>query len=82
MSKRNYWLLFAVVQIVGAVLPLLAHSPGVLTYTGLILLIPGDLLASIFLGKVNHFVFYPVVFAINAGAWWLVYKMRIPNTVP
>ena len=79
MSNRNYWLLFAAVQAAGAALPLLAKSHPALV-AGLVLLLPGDLIASI-AGKLNPYVFYPAVLLINAGAWWLVKKI-IPNPEP
>ena len=81
MSKRNYWLLFLCVQTAGALLPLLAHSMKPLMYVGLLLLIPGDLLASV-AGKISPFVFYPAVFLINAAAWFLMRKMLLPDAVP
>jgi hypothetical protein len=83
MSKTNDWLLFAAVQIVGAALPLLAktHPSAALTYAGLFLLLPGDLIVSV-AGTLNPFIFYPAVFLINAGVWVGVKKMMMPNTVP
>jgi hypothetical protein len=73
MNNRNYWLLFAAVQAVGAVIPLLSKAhPSVIA--GLVLLLPGDLIASVG-GKLSPYLFYPLVFLINAGVWWLVKKI-------
>lgn len=80
MLKRNYWLVFVLVQSVGALLPLLAHALKPLLYVGLLLLIPGDLLASV-AGKVSPYVFYPAVFLINGAAWWGIRKMTLRETV-
>ena len=81
MTKRNYWFLFVAVQAVGATLPKFAnvHSNIVPLVGGLLLLLPGDLLASV-AGKINPFVFYPAVFLINGGAWFLLRKILLPNT--
>lgn len=81
MSKRNYWVLFVVVQIAGAALPLLAHSFKPLVYLGLLLLVPGDLLASLG-GKLSPFFFYPAAFVINAAAWFFLRKILLPDTIP
>ena len=81
MTKRNYWLLFVAVQLAGAILPKLAgaHSK-IPVLAGLLLLIPGDLLASL-AGKISPFLFYPAVLLINAGAWFLLRKILLPDTV-
>ncbi len=84
MSKKGYWALFVVVQAAGAVLPVLKLPTRVPLLAGLLLLLPGDLLASV-AGKINPFVFYPVVFFVNAGVWagvwFVVRKMLLPDTV-
>ncbi len=79
MSNRAYWLLFVAVQTVGAILPKFAnvHSNIVPLIAGLVLLFPGDLLASIFSGKMNPLIFYPAVLLINFGAWYVLRKMLL-----
>lgn len=73
MINRNYWLLFIAVQAAGAALPLLSKAhPSVIA--GLVLLLPGDLIASV-AGKISPYAFYPLVFLINAGVWWLIKKI-------
>lgn len=82
MNSRNYWLLFGAVQAAGALLPLLSkgHSNSISLVASLLLLVPGDLIASI-AGKLSPYLFYPLVFAINAGAWLLVKKI-LPHPEP
>ena len=81
VSKRAYWLLFVAVQTAGAILPKLAnvHSQKFPLLAALLLLFPGDLFASLFSGKMNPYIFYPVVFLINAGAWFILRKMLLLN---
>lgn len=76
MRNKNYWLLFAAVQVVGAAIALLSkgHPNTVSLVTSLVLLLPGDLVASVF-GKISPYVFYPAVFLINAGVWFSVKKI-------
>jgi len=79
--KRNYWLIFVAIQVGGTLLALLGHSGKRLLYVGLILLLPGDLLASIFSGAMNPFLFYPMVVLMNAAVWFLVRKMLLREAV-
>jgi len=76
MPTKTYWLLFAAVQVVGAAIALLSlgHPNYVSLIASLLLLLPGDLIASAF-GKISPNVFYPVVFLINAGVWFLLKKI-------
>jgi len=76
MRNTNYWLLFAAVQIIGAAIALLSkgHPNSLSLMTSLVLLLPGDLIASVF-GKISPYVFYPAAFLINAGVWFLVRKI-------
>lgn len=76
MPNKTYWLLFAAVQVVGTAIALLSlgHPNSVSLITSLLLLLPGDLIASVF-GKISPYVFYPVVFLINAGVWFLIKKI-------
>ena len=82
MSNRNYWLLFVAVQAIGTMLSLLtkAHPNSISLVAGLALLLPGDFIASL-AGKLGPYVFFPLVFAVNAGAWFLVKKI-LPNPEP
>jgi len=82
MNSKTYWLLFTAVQIVGTAIALLAKGrPNFASLvSSFVLLLPGDLLASIF-GKLSPYVFYPSVFLINAGAWFLIKKM-LPRPEP
>jgi hypothetical protein len=81
VGMRVYWLLFAVVQAVGAILPKLPNvGSKILLFAGLLLLFPGDFLASVFSGKLSLYIFYPAVFLINAGAWFILRKMLLLNT--
>ena len=79
MKNRNYWLLFVSVQAAGTLLSLLTKSlpNSVSLVSSLLLLLPGDLVASI-AGKISPYLFFPLVFVINAGAWLLVKKI-LPN---
>ncbi len=76
MDSKTYWLTFAAVQVVGAAIALLslAHPNSVSLVTSLVLLLPGDLIASVF-GKISPYVFYPSVFLINGGVWFLLKKI-------
>ena len=76
MNRGNYWLLFIAVQAAGAFLSLLtkSHPNSVSLVASLLLLLPGDLIASLG-GKISPYVFYPLAFAINAGSWLLVKKI-------
>lgn len=82
MNNRNYWLLFVAVQAVGALLSLItkSHPNSVSLVASLALLLPGDFIASI-AGKLGPYVFFPLVFAINASTWFLVKKI-LPNPEP
>jgi hypothetical protein len=68
-------------QAIGATLPKFAnvHSNLFPLFAGLLLLLPGDLLASV-AGKINPFVFYPAVFLINASAWFILRKILLLDT--
>jgi len=81
VGKRSYWVLFALVQAVGVILPLLKLPTRIPLFAGLLMLLPGDLLASV-AGKISPFAFYPLVFLVNAGVWLVVRKMFLPDTVP
>jgi hypothetical protein len=81
VGKRSYWVLFALVQAVGVFLPLLKLPTRLPLFAGLLLLLPGDLLASV-AGKISPFVFYPVVFLVNAGVWLVARKIFLPDKIP
>ena len=76
MSNKAFWLTFAAVQLVGALIALLpkGHPNSVSLAVSLVLLLPGDLVASVF-GKISPYVFYPAVFLVNGGIWFLVRKL-------
>jgi len=82
MNNRNYWFLFVAVQAAGAVLSLFTknHPHSFSLVASLLLLLPGDLIASI-AGKISPYLFFPLVFVINAGAWLLVKKI-LPHPEP
>ena len=80
-SNSRYWIVFAVVQIAGALLPLAKAYSQIPVYAGVALLLPGDLIASV-AGKISPFIFYPLVFLINAAVWFMFRKMLMPDTVP
>jgi len=79
MPNKTFWLVFAAVQLVGAAIALLSkgHASSVSLVVSLLLLLPGDLVASVF-GKISPFVFYPAVFVVNGGVWFLIKKL-IPS---
>lgn len=79
MPNKTFWLIFAAVQLVGAAIALLSngHPNSVSLVTSLVLLLPGDLVASVF-GKISPYVFYPAVFLVNGGVWLLIKKL-IPS---
>lgn len=82
MNNRNYWLLFVAVQAAGGLLSFLtkSHPNSVSLVASLLLLLPGDLIASIG-GKLSPYFFYPLAFVINAGAWLFVRKI-LPHPEP
>jgi hypothetical protein len=88
MSRRG-WIVFAVVQLVGAVCvwsgPRILSAPGpVLFFSGLVLLAPGGLLSLMFVEKLlwnsrltlsgMTWVELALTLAINAALWWSVAK--------
>lgn len=76
MNNRSYWLLFAAVQAAGALFSFLtkSHPNAISLVASLLLLLPGDLIASI-AGKISPYIFYPLTFLLNAGAWFLVKRI-------
>jgi hypothetical protein len=76
MAHKTFWLTFAAVQLVGAAIALLSkgHPHSVSLVASLVLLLPGDLVASVF-GKISPYVFYPAVFLVNGGVWFLIRKL-------
>jgi hypothetical protein len=82
MNNRNYWLLFVAVQAAGGILSLLtkSHPNSLSLVASLLLLLPGDLIASIG-GKLSPYFFYPLAFVINAGVWLFVKKI-LPHPEP
>jgi hypothetical protein len=82
MNSRNYWLLFVAVQAAGSLLSVLtkSHPNSISLVASLLLLLPGDLIASI-AGKISPYFFYPLTFVINAVAWLLVKKI-LPHAEP
>jgi hypothetical protein len=79
MANKAFWPTFAAVQLIGASIALLSkgHPNSVSLLASLVLLLPGDLVASIF-GKISPYVFYPAVFLVNGGVWFLIKKL-IPD---
>ncbi|HET8964851.1 MAG TPA: hypothetical protein VFN20_01460 [Candidatus Acidoferrum sp.] len=57
-----------------------SHPNSVSLVASLLLLLPGDLIASIG-GKLSPYFFYPLAFVINAGAWLFVRKI-LPHPEP
>ena len=76
MPPKTFWLIFAAVQLGGAAIALLpkGNPHSVALVASLVLLLPGDLVASVF-GKISPYVFYPAVFLVNAGVWFLARKL-------
>ena len=80
MQNKTFWFIFAAVQLVGAAIALLSkgHPNSVSLIASLVLLLPGDLVASVF-GKISPYVFYPAVFLVNGAVWFLIKKL-IPSS--
>lgn len=73
MSNRNFWLLFAAVQAVGAIL---LHFGNVNMITvpvllGGLLLLPGDVVELVYPPNINPWLEIASVILINAAAWYV-----------
>lgn len=73
VSSRNFWLLFAAVQAVGAILP---HFGNVNMNTvpvilGGLLLLPGDVVELVYPPNINPWLEIASVILINAAAWYV-----------
>ena len=81
-SKRNYWILFAAVQMVGIVVPSLAdlHTNPLPLMMGIVLLLPGVLAGLAF--DMHGPVALPLAVVLNAAAWYFVRKTSHLDPAP
>jgi hypothetical protein len=77
MSKRNYWLLFGAVQVVGLIAPRFAnvHTNPFPLLLGFLLLLPGCLVG--FVSHLSDPLALALAVPINAVAWFLLRKILL-----